>query len=322
MKLFKLLKSVFSEKQKEYLKIFIFNHSFFSFDFGRTKNLNSLKRKINLYFLIFPFKRKTFINEINFLNNNAKANYSYSFVFPYSFVFDYDLNHIRVFRDDKKGLYYVIHKGRRLYYSKDYPTELAVKKSYNYISIEQDEKSPHRYIDENFDVEENDVVIDIGAAEGNFSLEVVERVNSLYIFETNINWIEALNATFEPWKEKVHIINKYVSNIDNDNCATLNSLFEDIPVNFIKMDVEGAEVLILENSKNILKINSTLKLALCTYHRNNDAKIINKILIDSKFNFFFTNGYMLFIDDRLAPPYFRKGLIKAQKININELDQK
>ncbi|MDO9254609.1 MAG: FkbM family methyltransferase [Bacteroidales bacterium] len=318
MKLFKLLKSIIPNKQKQIVKSYIYNHSPFRFDFRQDKNLNSLKRKINLYFLIFPLKRKAFIKEINFLNREAKQSHSFSFIFPYSFVFNYDFDHIYVNKDDVKGLYYVIHKGKRLYYSRDYKSALAVKESYSCISIEQDKKSPHRYIDENFNVEENDVVIDIGAAEGNFSLEVVERVNTLFIFETNINWIEALNATFEPWKEKVHIINKYISNIDNDKCATLYSLFKDISINFIKMDVEGAEVLILKNLEKLLASNSVIKLALCTYHSKNDAKTITEILTDNKFHYSFSNGYMLFIYSILTPPYFRKGLVRAQKIYMNE----
>ena len=184
--------------------------------------------------------------------------------------------------------------------------------------IEQDKKSPHRYLNETFNVNENDIVIDIGAADGNFSLEVIDRVKKLYIFESDINWIEALNATFEPWKEKVHIINKFVSNIDDNKQVTLDRLLMNIHIDFIKIDVEGAEGMILEGSKKILQKNNSLKLAICTYHKKNDAKNIEKILAMNKFNFTFSNGYMLFIHSRLTPPYFRRGLIKAQKLNTTE----
>lgn len=39
---------------------------------------------------------------------------------------------------------------------------------YRYILLEQDEKSPHRYLTSEFDVSEGDVVVDVGVAEGNF----------------------------------------------------------------------------------------------------------------------------------------------------------
>ena len=309
----KILKSIIPLEQQLAFKKFIYRFAPFNFNYWIDKNLNNLKRKINLYFLFCPSKKKEFAKELKFLNNTAKADYISSFVFPYSFVFNYDFNDIKVFKDVEKGLFYVDHKGKKLYYSKDYQSEIDIKKSYYYLTIEQDINSPHRYLSENFDVEKNDVVIDIGAAEGNFSLDVVERAGAIYIFEYDKNWIEALNATFEPWKDKVHIINKYVSNVDNENCATLNCLMGDKPVNFIKLDVEGAEVQILESSKKILENNSSLKLAICTYHQKNDAKTIERILNENKYNYNFSNGFMLFIYKKLTPPYFRRGLIRAQK---------
>jgi phospholipid N-methyltransferase len=316
MNLIKILISIIPARQKMVLKKFIYRLRPFIFNIDIDNNLDILTNKINLYFFFFPFKRKKFIREIDFLNHKAKANHPSSFVFPYTFVFDYDLERVKVFKDDKKGLYYVIHKGKRLYYSRGFHSEAEVKNHYHCISIEQDENSPHRYIHENFNVEENDVVIDIGAAEGNFSLEIVERAKTLYIFETDISWIEALNATFEPWKGKVHIINKFISNINNDKCATLDSLLGSVSVNFIKMDVEGSEGLILEGSKKILRDNRSLRLALCTYHNNNDANKIEKTLLKNKFDCSFSNGYMLFIYHKLTPPYFRRGLMRAQKNKI------
>lgn len=268
---------------------------------------------MNLYFFFSPSKKKKFLNEINFINEADVIN-PFSFVFPYPFVSAYDYKLIRVNKDDKKDLFYVIHKGKRLYYSRDFTSESAVMHSYNSISIEQDEKSPHCYLNNGFTVEENDVVMDIGSAEGNFSLDIIEKVKTLYIIESDKNWIEALNATFEPWKEKVNIINKFVSDVDNDTCTTLESVLEDHPVNFIKMDVEGAEVQILKSSYKIFNRNPSLKMAICTYHRNNDAKKIEKILSETKFNYSFSNGYMVFIFRKLTPPYFRRGLIKAYKM--------
>ena len=317
MKLINRLKSVIPVQQRLYLLKLFYQLSPFRFNYT-LEPLNSLKSKINRYFSLFPSKRKAFIHEIEFINNCADGTNPFSYVFPYSFVFDYDYNQIKVYKDEKKGLFYVLHKGKRLYYSKDYLTEASVKLNYNSMSIEQDEKSPHRYLNDHFTVEENDVVIDIGAAQGNFSLDVIERTGTLYICETDVNWIEALNATFEPWKEKVHIINKFVSNVDNDKCATLDGLMGDNPVNFIKMDVEGAEMLILERSEKVFNNNPSLKLAICTYHGKKDANAIERKLSENKFNCSFSNGYVLFLNRILTPPYFRRGLIKAQKIRSDD----
>ncbi|MBN1181855.1 MAG: hypothetical protein JXB49_06180 [Bacteroidales bacterium] len=275
-------------------------------------NLDLLRRKINLYFKFFS-REKELSNELDFINNKSRKGISYSFVFPYKFVFDYDHNSINVYKDERTGLFYVIHKGKKLYYSRIYQSEDAVKRAYNKISIEQDQKSPHRYINDDFNVEENDVVIDIGAAEGNFSLEVVEKASALYIIEGDTDWIEALNATFGPWKDKVHIISKYISDVDNEKWATLDNLFGVTPVNFIKIDAEGDELLILRSSSKVFSINSFLKLLVCTYHKKNDAKVIAGILDNYHFRYSYSDGYMLNIYDKLSPPYFRRGLIRAQK---------
>ncbi len=74
-------------------------------------------------------------------------------------------------------------------------------------------------------VKDNDILSDIGAAEGNFSLSVIDKVQHVYLFETDNDWIEALEKTFEPWKEKVSIIHKFVGNKDTDTCITLDSFF-------------------------------------------------------------------------------------------------
>jgi len=88
---------------------------------------------------------------------------------------------------------------------------------------------------------------------------------------------------------------------------------DDVKVGFIKIDVEGAEMKILKNSKKVIANNSSLKMAVCTYHRRRDAKVIKNTLLKYNFNCAFTDGYMLFTSKRIVPPYFRHGLIRAQK---------
>jgi len=56
-------------------------------------------------------------------------------------------------------------------------------------------------------------------------LNAIEKVSKIILFETNVNWVEALNATFEPWKDKVTIVNKFVGNINNSTNTTHDSYF-------------------------------------------------------------------------------------------------
>jgi len=261
--------------------------------------------------MIFPKRKKLFKNELSYIMEKATEKQLHSFVIPYPFVENYLSEKIQVYKDDDNGLYYVIHQGKRLYYSRDYSTESAVRENYNYILIEQDADSPHSYISECFTVNQNDTVFDIGAAEGNFSLDVVERVSSLYLFETNEKWVEALQATFKPWEHKVHIINKYVCNSDSNTDISLNNFMGLHSVDFIKMDVEGAEVNILRDIQNLIKENRGVKFAVCTYHNHSDAKIIEHIFTECGYKHTYSSGYMLFIHSKLRPPYFRRGLIRA-----------
>ena len=308
-----IIKRNISTKYFKYCKRFFYRLINLGFHYRPEEGLMALKYKMFLYFIFYPSKKNKFANELEFLKTFANKNFSYSFVFPYSYVFTYDYKKIKVFFCENWKLFYVIHHGKKLYYSREFLTETDVQVSYFCSCIEQDINSPHRYLLNNFNIRQNDIMVDIGAAEASFSLELIDNIKELYIFEVNTNWIEALNATFFPWKEKVHIINKYASNQNSGNHITLDSLLGNNEVNFIKIDVEGVELQILEGSKEVLANNKFLKLVICTYHNQNDAKLIEMKLLSLGFNCHFSNGYMLFILRRLKPPYFRKGLIRAKK---------
>jgi hypothetical protein len=168
-------------------------------------------------------------------------------------------------------------------------------------------------MNELFCVGENDTVVDIGAAEGNFALDVIEKAGMIWIIEPDSDWAEALKATFRPWENKVRIINKFASDTDGGDNITLNGLLGENGVDFIKMDVGGAEASIIRSSEKLLEKNPSVRLAVCTYHRKNDAADCEKILTSLGFNCSFTEGYMLYAFTNLTAPFFRKTLIRARK---------
>jgi hypothetical protein len=235
-------------------------------------------------------------------------------IFPYPFQHDYNENEIEVFIDPDKKLRYVLLDGKRLYFKKRW-TEKRIRHSFNELKREQDLQSPHRYLLDSFQVEQGDILADIGVAEGNFALGAVEKAKALYIFETDREWIEALNATFEPWKDKVHIINKFVSDKNDSKQTRLDDFFEDKePISFLKIDVDGAEAKLLKGCDRILSQKSPLKIALCTYHRQNDEAEFTELLTKKGFSVSHSDGYMLFYPDKkIKAPYFRRGLIRAVK---------
>lgn len=158
--------------------------------------------------------------------------------------------------------------------------------------MEQDVRSPHHYFD-SFDEVKGRVFVDVGCAEAFTSLYVIEHVEHVYLFETEELWIEALRKTFEPWADKVTIINKFIGNKDEGQIITLNKFFEDKPINnlFLKMDIEGAERYALAGSTEIFQNAVALRFAICTYHLDDDEEVIGNFL--KKYDCMFVNqkGY-------------------------------
>jgi len=234
-------------------------------------------------------------------------------IFPYEFIKKYYTRYTDVFYDSSCKMCFVFHNSKKLYFPEGWGFE-AASECYNRLLLEQDEESPHRYETKDFIVKEGDIIADIGAAEGIWALTYAEKAVKIYLFECEKSWIKALQKTFEPWKEKVIIVNKYVSNTNIGKKITIDEYFKNKQIDFIKADIEGAEIKLLEGGKEVLSRDSGLKLLLCTYHKKDDAIELKGILETNGFVTEFTKRHMIFICDcELNEPYVRKGLIRAKK---------
>jgi hypothetical protein len=242
-------------------------------------------------------------------------------VFPYDFTYKYNSDDIEVFYDKIHNHPYVVHENKNMYFPRHWSAG-QVRNYYNGLLIEQDLDSPHRYEDSKIHVNYGDVVADIGAAEGIFSLTNIEKASKIYLFECDPQWIDVLKITFKPWGEKITIICKYISEHSE---GTYYISFDDFisdqidgNINFIKADIEGGEIAFLNGAKKTLASINTLQLVLCSYHHKNDATDIKKILCENGFSTEFSKRHMIFIHDvELNKPYLRKGVIRACKIPFN-----
>ena len=216
--------------------------------------------------------------------------------------------------DSEAEMYFVPWNGRNMYYPKGY-SKKQVTLAVNFVYMEQDMKSPHRYLDDAFDVQEGDVVIDAGVAEGNFALDVVDRAKKVYLVECEHKWIEALHKTFEPWADKVVIIEKMLGDTDDGQYASIDMFVEEGYVNFLKLDVEGAELSALKGADRILTDSKNIRCAVCAYHCRNAEKDIRRILEKYNFNISTTNRHMFFHEDMdsWAEGELRHGIVRAVK---------
>lgn len=147
-------------------------------------------------------------------------------------------------------------------------------------------------------VEDGEVLIDVGSAEGLFSLSVVNKCKKIFLIEPNKLFENALRKTFES-NQNIVIINKAVGKtagemyfnsaslegkIGHDvassklDVVTIDSLFADEEkITYLKADLEGFELEMLLGAEKIIKAHRP-KLAITSYHTENDPlKIISVV---------------------------------------------
>jgi len=235
-------------------------------------------------------------------------------VFLDSFTDQYDFNNIEVHKDGSNGLLWVNHAGHRLYFKRSYNVT-TVKMLYNGLLAEQDPESPHRYTAEGFELKQDDVLLDVGSAEGIFTLSNITILKKAYLFEREPEWLEALEATFEPWKDKVEIISKFVSDVNDAENICIDTFLEEkhLMPNMVKIDVEGAEDRVLRGMEQTIAQHHP-DIALCTYHKQHDFNKFNTYLTERDYTTSTTKGLMFFLSsgETLSPPFFRKGLLRAK----------
>lgn len=213
--------------------------------------------------------------------------------------------------DKELKMNYIWHDDKKLYFPREMKTR-RIKGYYRMLCLEQNPKSPHCYTMNDFTVNEGDICFDVGAAEGLFALSVVEKASKIFIFEPDTNWIEPLKATFAPWKNKIEIINKFVSDEDNGQNIKLDTFLNSVNNStiFIKIDAEGMDEKVIKGSTNLINQNKT-KISVAAYHTSDAVKQLTTFLVNNKFKVA-TTGYMFLFNEPEPNHFLRRGLIRAQ----------
>lgn len=247
---------------------------------------------------------------VNHINHNRLEIFSYDFIEKY-----YNFN-VEVLYDETVEMFYVMHHNHPMYFSKAFKNANEVKWYYRSVETEQDENSPHRYQSDDFCVGIGDVVIDAGVAEGNFALDVIDKVSKIYLIESDSKWVDALKVTFADYMDKVVIIDKMLADYDGEETVCLDSVISE-KVDFIKMDIEGCEVEALTRMEQLVNISPNLKVAACCYHNEYDERMIKELLQGYRMNTSVTDGYMWYpvgVFQKYYNPKIRRGIVRGQKL--------
>lgn len=168
----------------------------------------------------------------------------------------------------------------------------------------------------NVKVSSGDIVLDLGANRGVFSVYAVSRGAESYAFEPTPELWKTIERQSGLNNGAIHLVPYAVSNVcektqfymsefyggnslrnyfDRDVSAiTVDQITIDefvkrnqlSRVDFIKADIEGAERLMLEGAQETLK-KFAPKLALCTYHLPDDKEVMTELILKANPNYKF-----------------------------------
>jgi FkbM family methyltransferase len=169
-------------------------------------------------------------------------------------------------------------------------------------------RNPYAYESQECRIAANDLVLDIGACEGFFTLyATIKKKARVIAFEPNLEFHQSLEATIKHFKlsDQVKILGIGLSRTDHDDwfdttegpfqgkvnktinskrikLRSLDSLFKDgevSSVDFIKMDVEGHEESVIRGAADLIKRDRPC-LAIAVYHTPTQAVEVQHAILD------------------------------------------
>ena len=218
-----------------------------------------------------------------------------------------------IFRDENNGLLYSYWMYKKIYLKPDIQSEPLAKEYLCTLCKEQDEHSPHSYNMEQLSLTDQDVVIDAGAAEGFFALQIIDKVKKVYLIESDEQWLKALKYTFQPYSHKVVIVPKWLGSRNDENMISIDRINNEDNVSLVKLDIEGAESDAIAGGEKTFTSSQKMLVIACTYHATEDADKFYEYFHDKGFDTEFSKGYLFVGGLEVVKPELRKGVLIAKK---------
>lgn len=265
-----------------------------------------IKSKLIKPKIVFNFRKEPHISILGILKYFI---FTYPRMFPSKHYNNFKRD-VVVIKGDSFNI--AIYKNIKIYYPSTWKSENIIanmdailnEQSYDYNNI-----SPHQYVNSDYFMAD-DIVYDIGAAEGLQSKLWVNRVKQIVIFEPEPITFKCLNMTFsdEISNGKVILVpegisgSKFQTKIKNQeyNFDTLDSLVGrySLPYpTYIKADIEGHEKSLIQNLDSLLQHNTLKMVQIMTYHRPEDEIEIPKMLKKFQGQGYFSEGLIWFNED-------------------------
>ncbi len=289
-------------------------HSLCNTDIERFVSQNT-NRHVLTYFAAHPEEATPYRSELTFLAQER----GYT-VFPYPS--EQESSQIVSRLDNECHMPFILHNGKRLYFPSRYSEEDALRQYQNLLLTEcllgssDQYGKPHQYQSPRVQVETSDILFDIGAAEGLFALDNIEKISHAVILECDPLWFEPLQKTFSPFADKVSLIFKALAANDSHSSLSLTSLLSSYSHKslFIKIDIEGSEVpSLLAAQSTLANTDNRIKICAASYHRQNDYRQLASFFDEIHYSSETSSGYMLFnFYDAPQPPFFRHGIIRTK----------
>lgn len=154
---------------------------------------------------------------------------------------------------------------------------------------------------------DDEVFADVGGFDGQTSLEFIDRCpgyKGIHVFEPEVQNMRNLQLQFDEYEHicfyeyglsnqagELSMVasgstSKVVENGKGDYQIQLNRLdaLIDLPITFLKMDIEGAEQFAIEGAEGVIKKYHP-RLAICVYHQGNDFRVIYEKIMSYNKNY-------------------------------------